>query len=58
MPGFFAVADMEFIGAVTYAETRGVAAWRGRPGLETLFGCFAQRPSVAGTHPKPPAPPG
>ena len=57
MPGFFSVMDIEFIGAVVYAETRDVAPWRGRPKLEALLQHFADRPSIAATRPKPPSPP-
>lgn len=48
-PGWFSIMDIAVICPLIFCETRGVAAWRGRPRLEALVARYQGRPSLLTT---------
>ena len=51
-PGLFSVADIAWICAADYGESRGLFQAGGRPGLQAIRERYAERPSVADTRPQ------
>lgn len=56
-PGYFSLMDIAFICNATFAETRPMLPWRGRPALEALYDRHQNRPSIMATPIGPPPAP-